>query len=266
MSLDTFDFDNISEWGPRCSLALRDIASPALYSLIRTVRFDSFEEPFELIADQTDEFALIDAARGWIGSQNVAGYHGTRLNPAEIASVEANGLKTMVLEERMQRLAAILSQHPNWREVEGDFEPTARNLARPRIHQAHLTISRGMLMQGAPHYLMEGSEFDHAVTLTLLGSEACSVLIEGRSPTLFEFHVPGGWALSSGYGEHSHEEAPGLVKCVLRHWAYWLHDPAHAPGTQFVDFGLRSYEDIPPQWVKRAIPIDEAELLNFYGD
>jgi hypothetical protein len=263
-----FDFDKIGEWAPRLSAALQALVPNRVRERVRTGTVEWLEEALDIILEEVEQSDLIDETRAWLRAQTIKAYHGSRLSPDEIASVRAGGLMTLDPTTRKDRLAMILSRHPNWAEASIGIDAAVRDFGDGRFGrrqgQAHLTISRGALLTAFNHYLVEGSEFDQAVAVELLGKGARALLQEGRSPVLFTVEVPGDRAIEVDERWLRDGEMPGLVRHALRYWASWLYDPALDPGTQRVDFGLIFYENIPPDWVSDATLIDEARLLESY--
>lgn len=239
-----FDFDTIGEWAPRLSAALDTLMSDRLRERVAA-------GPIE-----------------WLRGQTIVAYHGSRLSPEEIASVRTAGLRALDPATRKGQLAQILSRHPGWAQASVGLDAAIRDFGDGqfgrRQGQAHLTISRGALLTDFNHYLVEGSEFDQAIAVELLGKGARALLQEDRSPVLFTVEVPGDRALDLAERWLRNGEMPGLIRHVLQFWANWLHDPVLDPGTQHVDFGLIFYEGIPPDWITDAALIDEARLMESY--
>ncbi len=263
-----FDFDDICDWGPRLSLALDKVAPQALREQVERSPAKYIDDAFDILLAGADRDELIDATRSWMRDQEIIGYHGSRLSEAEIASVRTEGLQSLIPWRRRERLEAILSRHDEWNAVKTRLETTLGEYGDGafgrREGQAHLTISRGALLTAFNHYLVEGSEFDQAVAVELLGTDARALLQEGRWPVLFAVAVPGERAVEISERRTSIGEMSGLVRLILQFWAYWLHNPNLDLGAQHVDFGLVFYEGIPAAWVIESTHIEEAELLPFY--
>lgn len=263
-----FDFDTIGEWAPRLSAALDSLVPNRLRERVKTGPVTWLDDALDIILEDVEPSDLIGATRAWLHAQTIVAYHGSRLSADEITSVRAGGLMALDPAARRDRLAATLSRHPSWTEASIGLDAAVRDFGDGqfgrRQGQAHLTISRGALLTAFNHYLVEGSEFDQAVAVELLGKGARALLQEGRSPVLFTVEMPGPRAMGVGERWLRDGEMPGLVRLVLQFWANWLYDPALDPGMQHVDFGLIFYEDIPPDWVADATLIDEAGLLESY--
>jgi hypothetical protein len=266
--MSVFDFDRIDEWAPRLSHVLRDLVPASLRANLASSQFKWFDDALGTIVQRVDRQLLINATRAWLIDQAIAGYHGSRLSPEEIASVFEHGLLALNPFNRVKQLKARLSQHPNWLSANSRFEASVSDHADGafgrRQGQAHLTLSRGGLLQSFNHYLVEGSEFDQAVAVDLLGIDARALLQAGRSPILFEVHVPGRMALDVSERWLLAGETSGLVRHTLEFWAYWLHDPTLDPVSQHLDSGLMFYETIPSVWIHSATPVHEESLAEHY--
>ncbi len=263
-----FDFDNIGEWAPRLSDALNALVPNQLSEHVGRGPVEWLGDALDIILEEVEPSDLVNVTRAWLRAQTTVAYHGSRLPPDEIASVRIGGLMALDPTTRSDRLAKVVSRHPSWGEASIGLDAAIRDFGDGRfgrrLGQTHLTISRGALLTGFNHYLIEGSEFDQAVAVELLGKDARALLMEGRSPVLFTVEVPGHQAIEVGERWLPYGEMPGLVRHVLQFWANWLHHPALDPGTQNVDFGLMFYEDIPSVWIADATLIDEQLLLKSY--
>lgn len=263
-----FDFDTIGEWAPRLSAALDTLIPDRLRERVAAGPIAWLDDALDIILEDVERNDLIDATGEWLRGQTIVAYHGSRLSPDEIASVRTAGLRALDPATRKAQLAQILSRYPGWAQASVGLDAAIREFGDGKFGrrqgQAHLTISRGALLNAFNHYLVEGSEFDQAVAVELLGKGARALLQEGRFPVLFTVEVLGDRALDVAERWLRTDEMPGLIRHVLQFWANWLHDPALDPGTQHVDFGLIFYEVIPPDWITDATLIDEARLLVSY--
>ena len=263
-----FDFDDIQEWGPRLTWALRDVVPESLREQVGGGTSVYLEDALDAVIAGSDETQLVEVTRSWLRGQQVIGYHGSRLSVAEIASVHADGVHALIPWRRQKRLETILSSHPGWEAARAVFEETLADFANGRFGcregQAHLTLSRGALLTAFNHYLIEGSEFDAAVAVKLLGEDALQLLQQGRSPVLFTVAVPGPIAIEVSERRAMPGEMSGTVRHVLQFWAHWMQEPELDPGTQHLDYGLLFYEGIPASWMTGSSIIDEATLLPFY--
>lgn len=266
--MSLFDFDQICDWAPRMSEALADIVPAGLREQLPARPIKWLDDALEAILEQVDRQLLLRATRSWLMGQEIAGYHGSRLSSEEIASVLTHGLLALDPAARVELLKARLSRHPDWLTASPLFEASVAGHADGtfgcRQGQAHLTLSRGSLLESNNHYLVEGSEFDQAVAFDLLGKDARVLLQTGRSPVLFKVQVPGPRALEVSERRLSTGETPSLVRYALEFWAFWLHDPTFDPATQHADVGLVFYETIPAAWIKDAAPVEETLLLEHY--
>jgi hypothetical protein len=93
----------------------------------------------------------------WLQSNEIAGYHGSRLTDEEFHSVKKIGLIPLDAETRRDRLIRALSHHPKWQEVKAKLDETILaygqgNRAGHREGQVHLTLSKAGLIQSFNHY------------------------------------------------------------------------------------------------------------------
>lgn len=257
-----FDLDRIGEWGPRLTVALDAVVASDLRDSVQASSAGCHDDALEMIVAGVNRSRLIGVAREWLRSQHVIGYHGSRLSEEEIASVCADGLQPLVTWRRREGLEATLSRHALWSQVAERLDDVMEAIAGNgrREGQAHLTLSRGMLLTASPHYLREGSEFDRAVARELLGGDAIALLREGRSPVLITVAVPGEAALEVSERRTSDGEMSGLVRVVLQVWSDWLRDPDFDPSSRRIDVGLIFHEVIPPGWVVEVAFTGEPDL------
>ena len=199
----TFDFDDVQHWGPMLATYLS--ATFPLTSAGDAIR----DENPEFVEDASEIFfrvfcpdkaAFNAAVSGWIKEQTVAAYHGSRLEPPDIAAIIENGLRTLSAEHRRQGLRKKLSFHPQWSEasLDASLEKVGPGrFAGNREGQVHATISRGGLVKGFPHYLTHGSEFDQQVAKLLFGERGMELLSRFGTPVLVKVAVPGEEALAA---------------------------------------------------------------------
>jgi len=168
-----FDFDRIEIWAPELHAALDDLLPSGLAAIIADARPEYLENARDILFDVTDRAAIVMRVSSWIAAGPVAAYHGSRLTPDEIASVQRHGRQPLVAESRAERLRRALTNHPRWPQVASQLDETihlfgAREYCGRRQGQVHLTVSRAGLMRAFNHYLTHGSEFDGHVAHHLL--------------------------------------------------------------------------------------------------
>ena len=257
-----FDFDDNAEWGPRLCDLLRPYLPGDMVQIVKAAEPEFIEDAADIVLVHADKHVLTAAITNWLRSQRVRGYHGTRVNVAELASIRSDGLLPLRVQQRTERLQRALSQHPRWGEVAQTL-PAALELYGPGLHcgrregQVHLTVSRAGLTDGFNHYLKEGSEFDWHVSHYLFGPEGQALMAADGDPYLIALLVPGNAALAScnRFGMPT-DDFPNLVSDLFRVWSYWLGYPDYCASRLKLDCGMVFSDIIPASWIDRIEKID----------
>ncbi len=257
-----FDFDDNAEWGPRICDLLRTYLPGDMAQIIKAAEPEFIEDAADIVLAHSDKHILWAAITNWLRSQLVRGYHGTRVNAAELASICSDGLLPLKVQQRTERLQRALSQHPRWGEVAHTL-PAALELYGPGMHcgrreaQVHLTVSRAGLVNGFNHYLKEGSEFDWHVSHHLLGPEGQALMATDGDPYLITLLVPGDTALAScnRFGMPT-DDFPNLVSDLFRVWSYWLGYPDYRASCLKLDCGMVFSDIVNASWIDRIEKID----------
>lgn len=97
------DFDDIDEWAPQFSAALRPHVPDSVFVRLATATTEYIDDSRDMLLKLTDRDEIIEATLRWIRSTVIAGYHGTRLTDAEILSVRAVGLIPLKAEALASR-------------------------------------------------------------------------------------------------------------------------------------------------------------------
>ncbi len=165
MSLHTLDFDKIDEWTISLSNVLYPLITNSTIRKLTESKFKYIEDSQDLLFKLTNQDEIINAVIEWIRSKKIVGYHGTRINKAEIDSIIKNGLLALDAIDRTSRLTRVLSSHPKWDSIKNKLDNTIQshgkgNYSGKREGQAHLTLSRASLINWFNHYIRYGSEFD----------------------------------------------------------------------------------------------------------
>jgi hypothetical protein len=145
------DFDNIDGWAPKFIAALGQLVPESVAPKLRSHKPDLVEDARDLLFNWTGRDGAIEITLALIRSEEIAGYHGSRLTGAEADSIRSNGLRTLNREDRRCRLTRALSSHAKWPEVachlEGVIQDGGRGGAAGRREgQVHLTLSRAGLL------------------------------------------------------------------------------------------------------------------------
>lgn len=257
-----FDFDDNAEWGPRLWELLRPYLPANMAHIVGAAESEFIEDAADVVLAHADKQVLSAVMTDWLRSQRIRGYHGTRVNADELASIRRNGLLPLRVQQRTERLQRALSQHPRWGEVAHSL-PAALELFGPgmrsgrREGQVHLTVSRAGLVYGFNHYLKEGSEFDWQVSHHLLGSEGQVLMAADGDAYLISLLVPGDAALTAcnRFGMPT-DGFPNLVYDLFRVWSYWLGCPDYRASRLKLDCGMVFSDIVPVSWIDSVEKID----------
>lgn len=257
-----FDFDYNAEWGPRLWELLRPYLPSNMAQIVRAAEPEFIEDATDVVLAHADKSILIAVITAWLRSQRIRGYHGTRVNADELASIRRDGLLPLSAQQRTGRLQRALSQHPRWDEIAHTL-PAALELFGPAMHsgrregQVHLTVSRAGLVYGFNHYLKEGSEFDWHVSHHLLGSEGQSLISADGDTYLISLLVPGDAALTAcnRFGMPT-DGFPNMVCDLFRVWSYWLGYPDYRASRLKLDCGMVFSDKVPASWLDRIEKFD----------
>lgn len=255
-----FDFDNIDDWAPKLTAALRPHVPNSVEPMLVEAAPEYIEDAQDILFDLTDRDAVIDAVLAWLRSNEIAGYHGSRLTDVEVHSIQVSGLVPLEAEARCDRLIRALCPSPRWPEVSGQLDAAIQaygqgSHAGRREGQVHLTLSKAGLTQSFNHYLIYGSEFDQHVAQELLGTEGMKLLASYGEPRVFKVAVPGALALDAAHPSFTVDDfrdrgdVPNLVKDVLQSWSYRLAYPSFQSRTLKVDCGMIFRQTIPATWI-----------------
>ena len=260
MAIGLIDFDDIGQWAPELAAVLRPFLRESIGPAMAASAPKCVEDALDLLFTMLDRDAVIDSTVNWIRSTNIAGYHGSRLADAEIASIRAIGLIPLKAEARRKRLERALSRHPEWPAVAGQLESVILShgqgsVAGRREDQVHLTLSKAGLMDGFNHYLTHGAEFDQHVAYALLGDEGKALLATDGEATVFRIAVPGPLALDVAHpyldidSMRARGEVPNLVRDILKAWSYRLAHPGFQSRTLRIDCGMIFRSTISADWI-----------------
>jgi len=249
------DFDSIDDWAPKLAAAVSPHVPDSVVQKLVAAAPKSIEDAQARLFDLTVRDAVIDTTLTWIRSTKIAGYHGSRLTDAEMASVRATGLIPLKAEGRRHRLIRALSPHSRWHEVAEQLDAAIREVARHREDQVHLTLSRAGLTEGFNHYLTYGAEFDKHVASALLGPDGKELLACDGDPRVIQVAVPGPLALDAAHLFFSIDDVrargdiPHLVNQFLMAWSYRLAHPGFQCRTMKVDCGMIFRSTVPAAWI-----------------
>lgn len=253
-------FDDIDSWAPKLTEVLRPLVPEVAKERIRQISPQYIEDAVALLFERSSKDSIIDATFGWIESNDVAAYHGTRLTDVEVDAVRAEGLVRLNAVHRRPRLVRVLSGHPQWPATESQLNSAIdrygrRGLGGVRENQVHLTLSRAGLTNSFSHYLKYGSEFDQCVARELLGDEGLAMLARDGAARVIELAVPGPKALATTHPffsvaeMRSKGELPNLVRQFVQTWAFRHARPGYQTRTMELDCGLFFRTNVPSDWI-----------------
>lgn len=254
------DFDSIAGWHPSLAIVLGKHLPGSISAKLMAAQPEFIEDAADILFEHGDRDNIVDATMDWLRKRTIAGYHGSRLNAGDIASIRSRGLVPLDARSRRERLVRALSRHRNWQDVSEKLDEAIAdhgpgNRAGHREGQAHLTLSKSGLTKGFNHYLLFGSEFDQRVAHSLIGADADEILALDGRPTLVSFAVPGESALDAAHptftidDRRRNGDLPNIVGDFLEAWSYRLAYPSFQSRTLKVDCGMVFHNVVPPEWI-----------------
>lgn len=258
--LGMVDFDDIDDWEPQLSAALRPHLPHSFGLKVAAAAPEYIEDARDILFDLTNRDVIIDATLAWIRSIEVVGYHGSRLTDEEIASVRINGLVPLKAEGRRDRLVRALSPHPKWNEVANQLDATIHNhgpggVAGGREGQVHLTLSKAGLISRFNQYLTHGAEFDQRVAYALLGPEGKQLLARDGHSVVIKVSVPGPLALEAAHPHlpidslRAKGDVPNVVNDFLEAWSFRQAYGGFQSRVLKVDCGMVFRSFVPAAWI-----------------
>ncbi|WP_374311723.1 hypothetical protein [Dongia sp.] len=263
--LPFFDFDSIDDWNPFLSETLSGIVPIEAIMQSQSTPPEYIEDARDLVIRniRVDKKRLYGAVESWLCERPFRAYHGTRLFPDELNSIQQKGLVPTTIQDRVNRTKRVLQEHPDWNQLRLRFEPALHEFLnkhhqKVRAGQVHLTISRGGVTHGFNHYLVYGAEFDQRFIQLLTAQGRADIMKRGTTPYLLTFEMPGDVAVdrmiayANKFAAIRNGEPFDLIRKLIGHWAWKQFFPEFSSGTQEEDLGLVFYEIVRPEWLVRA--------------
>ena len=263
------DFDLIENWAPWFGAAMSRIVSHDALRRVEREEYEWVEDARDALlagADRRDFAARLDRE---LEPLHVRLFHGTRLTDRALASLQADGLKALILADRAAELRSIFSQHPRWSEVQSRFDDVLYRLGP--LHEAgrredgfiHLCISRNGLVKRCNHYLEFGAEVDSRVGQVLFGDNSAETLLHNqRTPKIVTVIVPfaEARAAASPYGVPPNE-LPALHDLLVTAWAYFTSS-RRGRSFSFLDTtAVRLKAPIPPSRIESIQDVEGVRAL-----
>lgn len=249
-----FDFDRIDLWGPELTLVLDGLVPSDVRQTVARSAPEYIEDARDRLFGLSDQHAITSAIAAWLRERPVAGYHGSRLTPEELAGIERDGLRPLRVEDRRSRLVRALGGHAEWPQLRQQLDEAlalhgAGERSGRREGQVHLTVSKAGLVRSFNHYLTHGAEVDQHIAQYLLGEAGVALLAQDGEPTLIRFFVPGAIALDACNPYASLSDSINLVADIIPEWAYWLAAPIRASECIYADCGMMFRSSVPAAWI-----------------
>ena len=234
----TIYYDQFETWeGSFRELAV-DLVGKEEIQTLASSNFEFIEDAGDSVVRHTDIETASDAIYDWLQAHEFCVFHGTRLLPDEILSVQQLGLRPLVAADRRQRLTEILKTHPQWHHLEHrlaevleDVGP--KNKQGRREGQVHFSLSRSGLANGFDHYLSHGSEFDQHVVQRLFGDQSGLHLLHSETvPIIVHVRIGGEELVRGAHPHFSYSdiigmgEIPGIARVFLNSWAFKVANPS----------------------------------------
>lgn len=254
------DFDTIDDWEPTLTSVLSPLLPDSFEQRLLDAELQCVENACEFLFEQPCLDLVVDETLTWLKSSKIAGYHGTRLDDAELTSVQTHGLLPLDARSRRDRLAAVLSPHPEWSKVQARLDEAILSygpmaVAGRREGQVHLALSRSdVASDGYRRILSNGSEFDQCVAGSLLGQEGMRLLAQYGEYRVLRFSIPGHLAVdaASPFFGIEWERAQGNIPSLISHFlSSWCFRQAHPGATiQARHCSMMFKVPVPPDWME----------------
>ena len=254
------DFDTIDDWEPELTSVLSPLLPDSFEHRLLDAELQCVENAREFLCELPGLDPVVDETLIWLRSTKIAGYHGTRLDDAELASVQKHGLLPLDARSRRDRLAAALSPHPEWSKVQARLDEAILSygpmaMAGRREGQVHLALSKSDVASGGyRRILSNGSEFDQRVAGSLLGEEGMRLLAQYGEYRVLKFIIPGHLAVDAAnpiFGiewERAQGNIPSLIGHFLSSWCF-IH--AHPGATIQARHCSMMFEvPVPADWME----------------
>lgn len=232
------DFDAIDDWEPELTSELRSLLPDSFEQRLMDAELTCVENAQEFLPELPGLDWVVDETLIWLRSTKIAGYHGSRLNDAELASVQTHGLLPLDERTRRNRLTAALSLHAEWSRVQARLDEAIlsygpKAMAGKREGQVHLALSRSdVASHGYRQILSNGSEFDQHVAGNLLGQEGVRLLAQYGECRVLKFRIPGHLAVDAAnpfFGiewERKQGSIPNLIGHFVSSWCFRQAHPS----------------------------------------
>ncbi len=269
--MQVIDYDQIEEWGPWIEETITSIAGAGLLSRLRTLRSQYLGDAANLIVQEVGRARLVDTLNARLMPYGVRVFHGTRITPAELLQIRAEGLKALKLVDRRKPLEDIFSQHPEWSRKEEQLTVQLHRLGpgwqtggggRREDGSVHFCLSRAGILHGCNHYLTHGAEVDQHIAHALFpDGSGLELLKRNRTAKLISFVAtfPEAAIAANPYG-FPETELPALMSKLLSVWAYKSAHPKFSIADERDGAALKFEAPIAFERLERIEDIDDGKL------
>lgn len=225
-------YDRFETWATSFGDSMDDLVDRHTRLQLASTEFEFIEDAGDFVSQAAGTREISIRVRNWILEREFCVFHGTRLLPDEVSSINACGLKPLIASHREERIRKILRNHEKWKIYDGDLAHTIYKVGPGekvgrREGQIHFSLSWSGLVKGFNHYLEYGSEFDQRVSQLLLGDDSgLNLLRANTSAYVVHVRMTGKEIIEGAHPYISYDdvveigEVPGLGRTFLNAWAF----------------------------------------------
>ena len=263
-------FDSFETWSGSFGELITDLVGKEVVDNMAVLQFEDVEDAGEHVANLSTIRAISTAIEKWLRQGEFCVFHGTRLLPEEILSVEKEGLRPLLASERKHRLRKILKRHPKWHSVKHKLDKVLEDVGPKekqgrREGQVHFSLSRSGLVNYFNHYLTHGSEFDQHVVQRLFDDKSGLRLLSSETrPVLVHISISGDELIRGAHPHFGYNDIiergdiPGLAQTFLNAWAFKLARPSFDIASLRTDCCLMQRVPTP---VERVLEMEQPSEL-----
>lgn len=269
--LKILDYDKIEEWSPWIEEIVSTVAPDGLIDEIKRSSPEFIEDARDQLVSAIGVEPLISHLTGALEPFHVRVFHGTRVTPGELKSIQAGGLRALQLQDRRAPLVDAFNKHPDWHKIEPGLDHQLHRFGADRLRtgagkreddSVHVCLSRAGLLRGCDHYLTYGAEVDqHLATALFSDGEGLELLARARSAKIISFTAPyADAALAANPWGVPRGEIPALMKIFVSNWAYHLAHPRFTVVSQRDSAALRFPAPIDAKRIEHIEHVNDSEI------
>ena len=266
--MQALDYDNLQKWSPWFTQILSEISDDQLISELCNTRFKFIDDARDHVVCRLGLNRIVEHLTDRLADRQVIFHHGTRLLESEIDLIRKEGLRSLDLQERAPSLRSILSAHPRWPQVEGQFDNAILKFGSGAFAGlredgcVHACFSRSALLRGCSHYLAYGAEVDGHVAHSLFNDHSANELLScARRGLIVSFSAGFREALSAANPSGVPSgELPSLLNIFLSAWAYSQAVPTFDLTSQSDCTAARFQRPVSPSEFVMLSPIDDKDI------